>query len=41
MLQRSVGASPRVFSDDPTCCDTAECRVFHQNKQCFRAAIIA
>jgi hypothetical protein len=29
-----------VFSVDPTCCDTAECRAFHKNKGCCRAAII-
>jgi hypothetical protein len=31
----------RVFSDDPTCCDTAERRKFHKNEGCSCAAIVA
>ncbi len=31
----------RVFSNDPMCSDTAECRMFHKNKGCCLAAIIA
>jgi hypothetical protein len=31
----------RVFNADPTCCDTVECRAFHKNKGCCRAAITA
>ncbi len=31
----------RVFSNDPTCCDTAEHRSLHKNKGCCHAAIIA
>jgi hypothetical protein len=30
----------RVFNADLTCCDTAECRTFHQKQGCCRAAII-
>jgi hypothetical protein len=30
-----------VFNADPTCWDTAEPRMFHKNKGCCRAAIIA
>jgi hypothetical protein len=29
-----------VFNADPTCCNTAECRAFHKNHGCCRAAII-
>ncbi len=31
----------RVFNVDPTCCDTAECRAFHENEGYCRAAIIS
>ncbi len=31
----------RVFNNDSTCCDTTERCVFHKNKGCCRAAIIA
>jgi hypothetical protein len=31
----------RVFSDDPTCSDSAERRMFHKNKGCCLAVIIA
>jgi hypothetical protein len=38
---KSLAQVTHVFSDDLTCCNTAERRAFHKNKGCCRAAIIA
>jgi hypothetical protein len=38
---RAVAQVTRVFSDDPTFCNSVERRMFHKNKGCCLAAIIA
>ncbi len=38
---RALAQVTHVFSGDPMCSNTVECRMFHTNKGCCQAAIIA
>ena len=38
---RSLVQATRVFSADPTCCDSAERRMHHHNRGCCLARIIS